>query len=984
MQNRLSIGIQVCLGASLVFSGFRMPAQNASGDAVIFNASQTASAGDVVYLQGSGFGQSPVVQYSYNDSGWVGLSVITSGSETALVMIPTTQTRLPDLLTLRVSPDGSRWSSPAYVNRASALSFDTNQIAPASQFRIFGRNLMFSRLPTVRLVDAADGSSHPATVLPTSSKSYVLAVVAPADILPNHTYSSYVSNGYNGNGMSGSETVALKTLLGRAAGNDYWNLGVPWASDLKFSGNVYNIQTDPRLRLHSSGKGSTADLGVITAAVNTAYAAGGGIVYLPAGIYNLYFASGCGFSVPSHVVLMGAGASNTFVNFGFGAAPAAGQGGWAVCFVGSTQTGASDITFTNVNQSGQWPQSVVGLNNNEFFLQRTVWNLATAQWVVLQNNTNIAVENSSIVQGLDPSYNGPISMQNDSNFMVRGNKIKYVAGAVEFDGAIGGVVENNTFTRDASQSIPSYVVSHVIVGNFTNDFMVLNNTFNVTGGTLPTKNDGESVNSEAGGRTRHDEFRGVVNSATATSIYDGIQNFNYSTNNFIPNLHVGAILAIVGGTGSGQWATIKAISSDGHTLTVNKAWAVPPVNGSRYATFDWSSANWIIAGNILSDNEKGIEFFSASIRDILVTGNSLTNNGQILISPTEQPDGAGLFNLVLNTQILNNTLVDTNHLRPAAISAVSREDDENNNVGTAIIGLEVRGNSITGYVPATLYSDASLDDAKALTEGFNVYWQWQSSGSFFDDGTPSILGTVLQGNSLTNSLAGLETNSAVSQTVLAGNTLNAASSEIVDGEVPGEAHGSIGTKTVSPNGSSAPLVWDQLTLGSRPSSTLASQPASTTSFLLRTSEYQVGTGPDSFSMLAQKVSEDIAVVARISIPVNSNPGSEGLLVLRGNSSPASAFLAFGPNQSGQLVFQWRAYDGGGVGGYTFPCTLGPIWVKLTKAGSTFDAFFSSNGSSWSYGGTINLDFFGDYFVGLESLSSTLTSPPILFDNVSVP
>ena len=785
---------------------FRALGQDASGNAVIFHISPTAAAGDVIYIQGSGFGASPKVEYSYNDSGWSSFSVITSGSNTAMVQLPTSQSRLPDLLTIRISPDGSHWSTPAYVNQAKALSFDTNQIGSGNRFRIFGRNLLFSRTPIVHLVDIADSAILDASVDTGSSTSYALTAIAPSGIQANHTYAVYVSNGYNGNGSTGGATLAPTTLLGRRSGTDYWNLGVPWASDLNFYSNVYNVQTDPRLSQHASGNGGTNDINVINSAIAMANNAGGGVVYLPAGTYDLYFSSGCGVPVDPRVVVMGAGASNTFVNFGYGAAPSANDGGWAVCLT-NPQSGISDITFNNVNQSGHWPQSIVGLNTSEIFLQRTNWNIGTAQWVVMQNNTNLTIQNSSITQGLDTSYNGPLSLQGSANLVLRGNSIKYVAGALEFDRTTNTVFENNRVTRDASQTPPAGVITHVIVGNFTNNFMVLNNSFGVTGGTLAQVNDGETIGTEAGGATRYDEFRGTVQSAGSNYITDGSQNFNWSSNNAVPNLHVGAILAIVGGQGAGQWGTITAVSSDGHTAWVKNDWAVEPVSGSRYATFDWSSANWILASNILSDNEKGIEFWGASIRDILVTNNTLTNNGEILISPDERPDGSGTFNFVVDTQILSNTLTDTNHLRPAAISAVPREDNQNNNIGTAIIGLELRGNAISGFTPNTVYSDASLDDAKALAEGFNLYWQWQTTWSdFIDDGVPALVGTVIQGNIFTNSAAVIHANTLLAQTVLSGNSLHTVASGIVDATIPGATHASVDTVTLNTSAVAPPKV----------------------------------------------------------------------------------------------------------------------------------------------------------------------------------
>ena len=68
-------------------------------------------------------------------------------------------------------------------------------------------------------------------------------------------------------------------------------------------------------------------------------------------------------------------------------------------------------------------------------------------------------------------------------------------------------------------------------------------------------------------------------------------------------MRIGATIAIVSGKGAGQWATVTSVSGDGHTVYTNKPWIVTPAAGSTYATFDWGAANWIIAGNNLSNND---------------------------------------------------------------------------------------------------------------------------------------------------------------------------------------------------------------------------------------------------------------------------------------------------------------------------------------------------------------------------------------------
>ena len=187
----------------------------------------------------------------------------------------------------------------------------------------------------------------------------------------------------------------------------------------------------------------------------------------------------------------------------------------------------------------------------------------------------------------------------------------------------------------------------------------------------------------------------------------------------------------------------------------------------------------------------------------------------------------------------------------------------------------------------------------------------------------------------------------------------------------------------------APDVWNQMTIGSLPTSVLASEPASVTSFLLEPSDYQIGgKNPDSLSMLAQHISpsaspSNIVVEAKISVPATASPATRGLLVFRKNSSPTAAFLGFGIDQSGQIIFQWRACAGCDVNGYTLPYGQEPVWVRVTKTGNNFEAFFSPDGVNWRYGGLVGADFWGDYYVGLESLSDTLTAPPVSFDSVNV-
>ncbi|MGA2638024.1 glycosyl hydrolase family 28-related protein [Methylocella sp.] len=118
------------------------------------------------------------------------------------------------------------------------------------------------------------------------------------------------------------------TILGHAAGTDYFAIGQPWAYDFIYADgptykagvkganqadhHVFNVETDPSLTIHAKGDGKTNDGPVIQAAINLA-SVHGGVVYLPAGKYNT---AATWLQMASNVVLRGAGAASTKVVIG--------------------------------------------------------------------------------------------------------------------------------------------------------------------------------------------------------------------------------------------------------------------------------------------------------------------------------------------------------------------------------------------------------------------------------------------------------------------------------------------------------------------------------------------------------------------------------------------------------------------------------------------------------------------------------------------
>jgi len=909
---------------------------------VIFNYTQSAGIGDSIYLQGSNFGSAPVVEYAFNDSNWQILPALENNNGVIVAQLPVTETRLPDLLDVRVSSDnGVTWSVPVFINEAHAIYFDTDQLSPLAPFQVFGINLYLGRMPTIRFVDAATGNSQAADVIMAGSTNYVLHAIAPAGVQPGHSYQVYVGNGYSGNSSSPVDFLATAVLTGRAGGVDYWQLAVPWAADFSFYNNVYDVKTDARLGgILAVGNGIADDTWAINHAIQVAAAAGGGVVFLPAGTYPLHIPNGCAMQLQSNVVVAGVSNSQVTINYGY---PVGGPGGYGVCF--ASHSGLANLTLQNVDTAGQWQSSGLSQHHSELFMKDVVWNIGTSQWTVFENDDHLTIEDSTINQGLDSNFNnlGPLDMMSCVHCEVLRSKIMFVVGGIEFDNAIDLVFENNQVIRDIANSPNPSTVTHSIAANFVQGFAVIGNSFESIGSGLPTNNDGEVINSEAGGGTRYDEFRGAVTSAGNESITDATQNF-LSSANATPNLRPGmASIAIVSGNAMGQVRKVTSVS--GNTVGIDTPWSVVPEVGAHYATFDWSARDWTIANNSMTGNFKGIELFNASAYNVLIQSNTLIDSDGVMISPSENPassSAGALFNVIYHLRVIGNTLKDVSHLHPAFIMLAPREDSQAQPFGTQIIGASILSNSVTGSIPNTRVTNSGWDDYKVSSEGFLNLYYWQSPGAYVSVDVPPLLGSIFQGNSATNSNAAFVLNTGAMATVMTNSYVHNSSELIEDTPIQGATQGSIG----SLNGTQMSL----FPIGPVSSSDLVSPIATNTGMRAiamghqGAPRYSIDDGGDTLNLLGADFGNNTVAVAKVDLSAGST--ATGLLMMRSSPSAGSAFVSIGLT-SNAINIQSRTANGGAVQTFSIPFGNSSAVLKLVKNGSTIDAMYSGDGIDWA-------------------------------------
>ncbi|MBA3922368.1 MAG: hypothetical protein H0X31_11985 [Nostocaceae cyanobacterium] len=743
---------------------------------IIFNSSISGNPGDVIGLQGAGFGSSPQVFLSLASNSAVPLATVNQGNNYIAAKIPADQPF--GLYALQVF-DGTNYSKTVYLNQAHAMSFDTPEIAANGAFRIFGRNLLLpGASPTVKFVDPSTGVALSATVVTTGSDAYVLKAKAPSQVNPGVHYDVYVSNGYGG--VAG-KTKADETLVGRKGGVDKWKLGVAWAADYDFYNNVYNLKTDPRLQVHAVGDGLNNDQPAIQQAINLAARSGGGVVYLPAGTYRLA-TSGQGLLMASRVVLAGESTNTTTINFGYGQ-PHGEAGIWWPD--GTTVSGIVDLTYRNVNEGGHWQSNFGAGQSSELFIQRARLELNSAGGIFWSQIPKMVLENTTINQSCDPlnQNGGPWHFDGNRYFVIRGNHIT-ACDQYGINFAEDGVIELNHLTRNAQV----YVPGRNLVANFTKNIIITNNTFDLINGPDKVNNDGETILSEGGGAQRVNDA-GVTTDTSANTLQDSSKHWSQSQFNS-KTKH--PVVVIVSGEGAGQWREIT--SNNSTTLTVDRAWDVAPAIGSHYAVIAWSAVNWLIKGNTLQDHARGIQFYDASSLDLAVVGNQMLNNGAIWLRGNQDFTNSSTpqFDLIYHVQVIGNTLTNTRvatdksqgqgafiAVQPGLVRASSI-------FGTSALGIEIKGNSINGIVNA-VYSDGYQDGY------YNNTYSFQPASNFSDGGIPSILGTILQDNTCKSCTSVFNLNGGAYRTVIWNSRHYGPKLSTRDTFLDGTVHRSVGT-----------------------------------------------------------------------------------------------------------------------------------------------------------------------------------------------
>lgn len=129
-------------------------------------------------------------------------------------------------------------------------------------------------------------------------------------------------------------------------------------------------------------------------------------------------------------------------------------------------------------------------------------------------------------------------------------------------------------------------------------------------------------------------------------------------------------------------------------------------------------------------------------------------------------------------------------------------------------------------------------------------------------------------------------------------------------------------------------------------------------------------GTDQFAFVNRESGGDSSISARIVSQSNSDPWAKSGLMFRESTAPNSKFIMVSVTPVNGISMQWRETTGGTCSKKDFRSVALPFYFKLSRTGSTFSAYKSSDGNQWDLLGSITLkeSFPDKYLAGMEVCS----------------
>lgn len=180
-------------------------------------------------------------------------------------------------------------------------------------------------------------------------------------------------------------------------------------------------------------------------------------------------------------------------------------------------------------------------------------------------------------------------------------------------------------------------------------------------------------------------------------------------------------------------------------------------------------------------------------------------------------------------------------------------------------------------------------------------------------------------------------------------------------------------------------VWSGADIGSP--ALAGSQSLSNGIWTISGSGSDIGGTADQFHFVWQPLVSDGGIRAQVLTQTNTNSRARAGVMLRQSTDPSAPFFAVVVTPQQGIFVLDRATWGSGVHTVTNLAGTVPIYLQVQRTGTTFTAYTSSDGSTWTpiAGSSVTLSPTGTWLAGMAVTSHTVSKvSTATFDTVSTP
>jgi hypothetical protein len=652
------------------------------------------------------------------------------------------------------------FSAPISMNQPRPLFLSEYEAWPGQQIQIVGRNfdpVEFGAhgTPRVRLAND-DGKFFEVEVV--EHNPFAITIRAPE--VPVARCRVEVST----DSEEWQQLPAGETLKILPVGNDPLGLGVAWAGKFRWR-RVFDVT-----KCGVRAEGGNDVTAAVQNVVNTAKSAGGGVVYFPAGKYQL-----SEVKLPADIVLLGAGSTKTtlvcaaeggnFINSAADGTTAGRQGVARLSIVLKNQSVRPDA-FIWLGE--QWQQ-----NNNaadltvrtaaEFFVKDVKLNYSLAGPAVKKGQRGIGIvwvgKERALCEDCNfVGYQAQPYISLITNYLtIRRNYFEYSTGNVVHNGSHCFYLNNRIVGRRQYSAASGDGDLH---GLFARDRVYMaNNVVEGVGSLASTENsnDGEALCVEVPNAAFN---YGAVAAASETTLTVIAQVPLARPLAYFGRLSV----AIIDGRGLGQLRRVIGVDAIKNQLTIESPWDVTP-NATSAFTLILPLEQVTYFRNKATDCTKGMWFFGNTF-DSVMAENETTDCEGLLMFTVRDP---GIFIPGYFARFARNHVVGVSpKSRNGGISYdTGRFDQKGAYCGTMAYGVEMLDNFISGdpkAVPVPHATEAPPYPGLALSAAtYSSEFDGNSTGA---DGKNNVLAR----NKLTNLSTGVTITHSLYGTVIVDNT----------------------------------------------------------------------------------------------------------------------------------------------------------------------------------------------------------------------